>query len=89
MDCYGHPLFFYPIFYLFLPNIFLNFFITFTPNTIPSKTAIPVLNALIMAFALLVAGSSGAKISCVSPVMISFWTCISCSRHGFFLGDAF
>ena len=40
---------------------FLNFFITFTPNTIPSKTAIPVLNALIMAFALLVAGSSGAK----------------------------
>lgn len=38
----------YPIFYLFLPNIFLNFFITFTPNTIPSKTAIPVLNALIM-----------------------------------------
>ena len=51
---------FYPIF-LFLPNIFLNFFITFTPNTIPSKTAIPVLNALIMAFALLVAGSSGAQ----------------------------
>ncbi len=83
-DCYGHPLFFYPIFYLFLPNIFLNFFITFTPNTIPSKTAIPVLNALIMAFALLVAGSSGAKISCVSPVMISFWSRISCSSMAFF-----
>jgi len=80
---------FYPIFYLFLPNIFLNFFITFTPNTIPSKTAIPVLNALIMAFALLVAGSSGAKISCVSPVMISFWSRISCSSMVFFLGDAF
>ena len=31
------PSFFHPIFYLFLPNIFLNFFITFTPNTIPSK----------------------------------------------------
>jgi hypothetical protein len=60
------------------------FFITFTPNTIPSKTAIPVLNALIMAFALLVAGSSGAKISCVSPVMISFWSRISCSSMAFF-----
>ena len=80
----GETIFFYPIFYLFLPNIFLNFFITFTPNTIPSKTAIPVLNALIMAFALLVAGSSGAKISCVSPVMISFWSRISCSSMAFF-----
>ena len=43
-----------------------------------------MLNALIMAFALLVAGSSGAKISCVSPVMISFWSRISCSSMAFF-----
>ena len=34
--------------------------------------------------ALLVAGSSGAKISCVSPVMISFWSRISCSSMAFF-----
>lgn len=53
------------------------------PQYYTVKTAIPVLNALIMAFALLVAGSSGAKISCVSPVMISFWSRISCSSMAF------
>lgn len=62
-----------------LPKKLLNFFMSFNPNIAPSKTAIPVLNALIIALALLVAGATGANISLVMSVIISF--CIRICRN--------
>lgn len=59
--------------YLLAPNMLLTFLIIFTPSISPSKTAMPVLKARIMALPLSAAGARGANSS------------LACIRHDFFL----
>lgn len=47
--------------YLLAPNMLLTFLIIFTPSISPSKTAMPVLKARIMALPLSAAGARGGK----------------------------
>ena len=49
--------------YLLAPNMLLTFLIIFTPSISPSKTAMPVLKARIMALPLSAAGARGANSS--------------------------
>ena len=58
--------------YLLAPNMLLTFLIIFTPSISPSKTAMPVLKARIMALPLSAAGARGANSSLAVSVMISF-----------------
>ena len=51
---------------------FLKLCISFIPNLIPSNTAMPVLNALIRALALLAAGASGATSCLLNRFIVSF-----------------
>lgn len=48
--------------YLLAPNMLLTFLIIFTPSISPSKTAMPVLKARIMALPLSAAGARGATV---------------------------
>lgn len=50
--------------YLLAPNMLLTFLIIFTPSISPSKTAMPVLKARIMALPLSAAGARGKQFSC-------------------------
>ena len=69
--------------YLLVANMLLTFLIIFTPNINPSKTAMPVLKARIMALPLSAAGARGANSSLAVSVMISFCTC-NFFRNSFF-----
>ena len=74
--------------YLLAPNMLLTFLIIFTPSISPSKTAMPVLKARIMALPLSAAGARGANSSLAVSVMISFCTC-NFFRNSFFRSDTF
>ena len=69
--------------YLLVANMLLTFLIIFTPSINPSKTAMPVLKARIMALPLSAAGARGANSSLAVSVMISFCACIF-FRNSFF-----
>ena len=60
--------------YLLVANMLLTFLIIFTPSINPSKTAMPVLKARIMALPLSAAGARGANISvhAISSVILFF-----------------
>ena len=69
--------------YLLVANMLLTFLIIFTPSINPSKTAMPVLKARIMALPLSAAGARGANSSLAVSVLISFCTC-NFFRNSFF-----
>lgn len=69
--------------YLLVANMLLTFLIIFTPSISPSKTAMPVLKARIMALPLSAAGARGANSSLAVSVMISCCTC-NFFRNSFF-----